>query len=137
MSDEHPSFCDIMKDNTSTVIKKMESQLPINFQMYSDIYKEYFHILDDLFGTCYIIEREGFDKTMPPTVRQQMESYVKYCTEFTLKQIENYNLFLNWYSKMRISGMRNYEVFAHIMIENYGKFLKTINSNFEKMRQNK
>lgn len=132
MPHEPPSICDIMKDNTSVVIKKMEGQLPINFQIYSDIYKEYFHMLDELYSSCYLIEREGFDKMLSPAMRQQINTYAKYYTNISLKQIERYNLFLNWYAKMRISGMRNYEVFAHTMIDIYGKLWKTFNLNLEK-----
>lgn len=56
------SICNIMKSNTSEVIKKVEAQIPSYFQLYSDFYKEYLHTLDDLFGTCYISEKEFFDK---------------------------------------------------------------------------
>ena len=50
--EEKLSICDIMKEDTSEVIKKMESQMPSQFQNYSDVYTEYLHMLDDIFGTC-------------------------------------------------------------------------------------
>ena len=56
------SVCDIMKGNTSEIIKKMESQIPTYFQMHSDVYTEFLHTMDDLFGTCFIAEKEFFDK---------------------------------------------------------------------------
>ncbi len=55
------SVCDVMKDNTSKVLKKMESQIPSYVQEYSDLYAEYLHTFDDLFGTCYISEKQFFD----------------------------------------------------------------------------
>lgn len=132
MSKESESFCDIIKENTSIVIKELESQLPINFQMYSDIYKEYFHIIDDLFGACYLVESEMMEKIIPTSNLKWIDAYGKYLTQISLKQIESYNKFLNWYSQMRIDGMKNYEVYAHSMIDTYGKMLKMFTSTYEK-----
>ncbi|HEY8110253.1 MAG TPA: hypothetical protein VIG05_05260 [Candidatus Nitrosotenuis sp.] len=56
------SVCDILKNNTTKVIKKIESQIPTNVQAYSDLYTNYLHLLDDYFGTCYLWQKEYFDK---------------------------------------------------------------------------
>lgn len=53
-----PSICDIMKSGTSEIIKKLEIQIPTYAQIYSDIYKEYLHTLDELYGVCYISEKD-------------------------------------------------------------------------------
>lgn len=60
--EENLSVCDIMKDDTSEVIKKVDSTMPTIFQNYSNLYTGYLHMLDDVFGTCYITEKEFFDK---------------------------------------------------------------------------
>ena len=39
--EEELSICDIMKEDTSEVIKKMESKMPSLFQNYSDLYTKY------------------------------------------------------------------------------------------------
>ncbi len=59
---EKISVCDIMKTNTSKIIQKIESQAPAKFQQFSDLYTAYLHTLDDVYGTCYISEKEFFDK---------------------------------------------------------------------------
>ena len=46
--DEKLSVCDIMKEDTSDIIKKMESQIPVMFQNYSNIYTQHLHSLDML-----------------------------------------------------------------------------------------
>lgn len=51
------SICDIMKEDTSDILKKLESQIPPLFQGYSDLYTAYLHMYDDIFGTCYIAEK--------------------------------------------------------------------------------
>jgi len=56
------SVCDVMKNNTSKSIKKLESQIPTLVQQYSDLYSAYLHSFDDIFGTCYIAEKEFFNK---------------------------------------------------------------------------
>ena len=60
--DEHISICDVMKDNTSKVIQKIETGIPPVFQNYSDLYSAYLHMFNDLFGTCYMVEKKFFDK---------------------------------------------------------------------------
>lgn len=132
VSNKEYSICDIMKGNTSAIIQKMESQIPVNFQIYSDMYKEYLHMIDDLFGTCYLSEKEFFDKmNMDDRILKIMDSYGKTYTEIYSSQIENYSSFLKWYSKMRTSGMRSYDKFAHVMMDSYAKMI----SDFSKKLQ--
>jgi hypothetical protein len=132
VSNKEYSICDIMKGNTSAIIQKMESQIPVNFQIYSDMYKEYLHMIDDLFGTCYLSEKEFFDKmNIDDRILKIMDSYGKTYTEIYNSQIENYSSFLKWYSKMRTSGMRSYDKFAHVMMDSYAKMI----SDFSKKLQ--
>ena len=56
------SVCDILKNNTTKVIRKLESQIPTNIQAYSDLYTHYLRLLDDYFGTCYLWQKQYFDK---------------------------------------------------------------------------
>lgn len=60
--EENLSVCDILKEDTSEVMQKIESKMPSVLQSYSDMYSKYLHTLDDVFGTCYIAEKEYFDK---------------------------------------------------------------------------
>jgi len=132
VSDKKYSVCDIMKGNTSAIIQKMESQIPVNFQIYSDMYKEYLHMIDDLFGTCYLSEKEFFDKmNIDDRILKIMDSYGKTYTEIYNSQIENYSSFLKGYSKMRTSGMKSYDKFAHVMMDSYAKMI----SDFSKKLQ--
>ena len=132
VSNKEYSICDIMKGNTSAIIQKMESQIPVNFQIYSDMYKEYLHMIDDLFGTCYLSEKEFFDKmNIDDRILKIMDSYGKTYTEIYNSQIENYSSFLKGYSKMRTSGMRSFDKFAHVMMDSYAKMI----SDFSKKIQ--
>lgn len=56
------SICDILKNNTTKVIRKLESEIPLSIQEGSDMYTQYLHLLDDYFGTCYLWQKQYFDR---------------------------------------------------------------------------
>lgn len=130
--DTEPSICNIFKDNSSKIINKLEMQIPSHFQIYSDIYKEYLHMLDDVFGTCIISEKEFLDKiNADKKSMKYIKSFSEGMTDFWIKQIKNYDNYLKWYSQMRISGMKSYDQFVHIMMDSYSKTLSNFTKNFE------
>ena len=127
---EKLSICDIMKEDTSEVIKKMESKMPSMFQSYSDMYTKYLHTLDDVFGTCYIAEKEFFDKL---DIDQNMLRKIKQNSESLRKNhIENIDRaakFFDEYVKMRINAIESFDNYAHVMMESYAKILSQFNKS--------
>jgi len=122
------SVCDIMKGNTSEIIKKMESQIPTYFQMHSDVYTEFLHTMDDLFGTCFIAEKEFFDKlNFDQYTMKLFDSYWKNITKMYSSQIDMSTNFLRAYSQMRISGIKLFDNYMHVMMESYTKMLSQYN----------
>ena len=127
------SACDIMKDNTSKVIKKMESQIPSYFQEYTDLYTEYLHTFDDFFGTCYISEKQVFDKLgFDQETLKTYDNYSKTLTNFYSSQIDMSTNFLREYVKMRISAIKSSDKYLHLMMDSYAKMLSQFNSKPEK-----
>ncbi|PJC49877.1 MAG: hypothetical protein CO032_07690 [Nitrosopumilales archaeon CG_4_9_14_0_2_um_filter_34_16] len=123
------SICDIMKEDTSEVIKKLESQTPSLFQNYSNLYTAYLHMFDDLFGTCYISEKEFFDKlNIDPGILKQIKENSESIKNNYLESIDMNTKYLDAYIKMRISVIKSFDNYAHVMMESYGKFL----SQFDK-----
>lgn len=123
------SVCDVMKDNTSKVIKKMESQIPSYVQAYSDIYAEYLHTFDDLFGTCYISEKQFFDNLgFDQEVLKTFDYYSKTLAYFYSSQIDMSTNYLRTYVKMRISAIKSYDRYLHVMMDSYAKSLSQFNS---------
>jgi len=124
------SVCDIMKGSTSEIIKKMESQIPTYFQMHSDVYTEFLHTMDDLFGTCFIAEKEFFDKlNFDQYTLKLFDSYWKNITKMYSSQIDMSTNFLRAYSQMRISGIKLFDNYMHVMMESYAKMLSQYNSS--------
>ena len=131
------SACDVMKDNTSKVIKKMESQIPSYVQEYSDLYAEYLHTFDDFFGTCYIAEKEFFDNLgFDQETLKTFDNYSKTLSNFYSSQIEMSTNYFKDYIKMRISTIKSYDQYLHVMMDSYAKSLSQFNSVTKKETKN-
>ncbi len=126
------SVCDIMKNNTSEVIKKLESQAPLLTQKYSDLYVTYLHTIDDIFGTCYISEKEFFDKlNLDQGILKQVEKFSSALTGIYLNQIELSSKYLEGYIQMRLSALKTYDNFMHKMMDSYAKTLSQFNKSID------
>ncbi len=128
------SVCDVMKNNTSKSIKKMESQIPMLMQQYSDLYTAYLHSLDDVFGTCYISEKEFFDKLgIDKKTLKAFEDYSETITDLYSTQVDANSYFLRAYVKTRISQIESFDRFVHVMMDSYSKILSQVTSNMDKV----
>ena len=124
------SICDIMKNNTSEVIKKIESQAPSLTQKYSDLYMTYLHTIDDISGTCYISEKEFFDKlNIDQGILKEIEKFSSALTTIYLNQIEISSKYLDAYVQMRVSALKTYDNFMHVMMDSYAKTLSQFNNS--------
>ena len=124
------SICDIMKNNTSAVIRKMESQIPSYVQSYSELYTAYLHAIDDLFGTCYISEKNFFDRlNIDQTPLNEFNKYLQSCAKTISSQIDMSTNFMKTYVKMRISGLEAYDKYMHMMMDSYANMLSNVNNS--------
>ena len=124
------SICDILKTDTSEIIKKLESQVPSAFQNYSNLYNEYLHMFDDLFGTCYISEKEFFDKlNIDPIILKQIKTNSESMKKSYLEFIDVNKKYWDDYFKMRISTVKSFDNFMHVMMESYAKTLSQFNKS--------
>ncbi len=124
------SVCDIMKNNTSEIIKTIESKTPSLMQKYSDLYMQYLHTIDDIFGTCYISEKEFFDKlNLDQNVLKEVEKFSNSLTAISLNQIEASSKYLDAYMQMRVSALKTYDDFMHVMMDSYAKTLSQLNKS--------
>ena len=127
-SENHVSVCDIMKGSTSEIIKKFEYQIPSLVQNYSNLYTAYLHLFDNLFGTCYIHEKEFFDKlNIDQALLKQLKDNSDSIKNRCLENIEITTKFLDEQVKMRISVIQSFENLAHVMMDSYAKTLSQFN----------
>ncbi|MBI5860051.1 MAG: hypothetical protein HZB73_05095 [Nitrosarchaeum sp.] len=130
VQNNHVSVCDIMKGNTSEIIRKFESQIPSIIQNYSNLYTTYLHVFDDLFGTCYIHEKEFFDKlNIDQALLKQLKDNSELLKNRYLENIEIAAKFLDEQVKLRISTIQSFESFAHVVMESYAKTLSQFNQS--------
>ena len=130
--DRKISLCDVLKEDTSEVIRKLESQTPDLFQNYSNLYTTYLHMFDDIFGTCYISEKEFFDKlNIDPSILKQIKTNSESIKKSYLEYIDMNTKYLDEYFKMRISAVKSFDSFMHVAMESYGKFLSQFNNTLK------
>ena len=126
------SVCDVMKSKTSSVIRKMESQIPSYVQEYSDLYAEYLHTTDDLFGTCYLSEKKFFDKlNIDQKTLKAFDNLSGFWEKITTLQIETYTNFMKTNNQMRISAIKSYDQYVHTMMDSYAKMLSQYNRSLK------
>jgi hypothetical protein len=131
--DQPTSICDVMKDNTSEVIQRLETQIPTYMQLYSDLYTKYLHMVDDMYSSCYLAEKEFFDKIgVDKDTVGAFETYWKFITDMTLNHIEQATSFAKTYVKFRLSMLDSYDQAVHLLTDNYAKAWNWFNSNNKK-----
>ena len=128
--EEKLSICDIMKEDTSEIIKKMEFMMPSVFQNYSDLYTKYLHLFDDIFGTYYITKKEFFDKlNIDQGILRQIKANSESVKNNYVVNIDMTAKFFDEYVKMRISAIQSFDNYAHVMMESYAKMLSQFNKS--------
>jgi len=126
------SVCDVMKSKTSSVVRKMESQIPSYVQEYSDLYVEYLHTMDDLFGTCYLSEKEFFDKlNIDQKTLKAFDNLSGFWEKTVTSQIETSTNFMRTYVQTRISAIKSYDKFVHTMMDSYAKNSLPVNKSID------
>ncbi|MEW6043398.1 MAG: hypothetical protein AB1608_03970 [Thermoproteota archaeon] len=121
-SDIPISVCDIMKDNTSKIIKKLETQIPFSAQHYSDLYTLFLHSVDDIFGTCYLAEKQFFDKL--GFDQSALRSFKMLSDQFTtafMTQIEIASSLQKSQLELQKNLLHMYEQYMHSLIDSYWK----------------
>ena len=129
-AEENLSFCDIMKEDTSEVIKKLESNMPSMFQNYSDMYAKYLHAIDDIFGTCYIAEKEFFDKlNIDQAILEQIKKNSELIKRNYIENIEITTKLVDEQIKMGMKAIESFDNYSHVMMESYAKILASFNKS--------
>jgi hypothetical protein len=120
-----------MKLNTSSLIKKAESQVPIYLQQYSDLYTAYLHTFDEIFGTCYIAEKEFFDKLdIDQRTLKLYDNCAKIFKDIISSQIDTSTQLLNAYIQMRLSTIDSFDRYVQLMMQLYSNTLSQFNLLF-------
>jgi len=118
------SPCGVISDNTSEIIQKLESEMPLFFQDYSDLYSKYLHSIKDIFGVCHLAEKQYFDKLdVNQDVLKQFNDYFKSITNTSKSQIDLSRDFLKYYFYFQLSLVDSSDKYTHTLMNGYAKML--------------
>lgn len=123
------SICDVMKNNTSEIIQKIETKFPTYAQLYTDLYTKYLHTMDDLYGACYISEKEFFDKLgMDKKAIQALDAYWRSVTNVVISQIDTASNLAKIYVEFRLAAIDSCDKIVHAMMDSYARAWSQFNS---------
>ncbi len=123
------SICDVMKNNTSEIIQKIETKFPTYAQLYTDLYTKYLHTIDDLYGTCYLSEKEFFDKLgMDKAALRVFDAYWRSVTNVVVSQIDMAANFVKLYVQFRLASIDSCDKMTHTMMDNCARAWNQFNS---------
>lgn len=127
-SEDEISICDIMKNRTSEIVKKIECQLPLSVQQYSDLYTAYLHSIDDVFGTCYISQKEFFDKLgISQEALRNFDKYLESISKSYQNWIDFNSKYGQYYVQNRLFMIKSSDQFIHMTMDLYAKMLAKFN----------
>ena len=122
------SICDLFQNNTSEILQKMEYQIPIYLQGYSDLFTKYLHSFNTLFGTCRMSEKQFFDKLgVDHFVLQEIADYWNFLKNLSLIQIELNSKFVEDYIEFRVSTIESFDKSLTSILDYYTKTLSEFN----------
>jgi hypothetical protein len=122
------SICDLTKNNTSEILQKMEYQLPVYLQGYTDLFTKYLHSFNTVFGTCRISEKQFFDRLgINHQVMEEIAEYWNFAKNLTIIQIETCSKFVQDYIDFRISTIDSLDKSMTSALEYYSKALSEFN----------
>lgn len=128
------SVCDIMHDGAAEIIAKMQSLLPINMELYSDLYMECLNSFQDLFGTCYIAEKEIEDTIgIDQNLLEHFDVTAKTYSKIVLSQIDMASNIQKAYLQSSISAVKTSDEYIRLMLDSYSRMVSnSLNFPFNK-----
>ena len=112
------SVAQILKNNTHEVTKKLESQLPLKVQQFSELYSAYLHSMNNTFDSCITCEKELFDKLgVDKGVVKAFGEYTKAHTDNMIQQMDYYAQFRKYSTETQLSAMKSWDNFVTTMMD--------------------
>ena len=114
---EIDSVSQILKNNTHEITKKLESQLPLKVQQFSELYSAYLHSMNNTFDSCTTCEKELFDKLgVDKGFVKAFGEYTKANTDNLLLQMDYYAQYRKYAADTQLSAMKSWDNFVTTMM---------------------
>ncbi|WP_101476800.1 hypothetical protein [Candidatus Nitrosotalea bavarica] len=118
----------IIKDNTSEIIEKIDSKIPTYVKLYSDLYKKYLHITSDFYTASYLAQKEFFGNMGVSDTRLEMfDVYLESVKKMVLLQIDINENVIQSYVGHRLTVLEFYEQMMNRNINNFSKMFSWFN----------
>lgn len=119
---QYLSVCDVWKDSVHKLVTKAEYQTPIYLQAYTQVHTEFLHCIDNLFGTCYLwqkqyFDRLGIDKGMLNAYGKLYDSLV----DQAMHSMDAYANYKKMQADMMVNTMKLGNDILHSWIDAYGR----------------
>ena len=112
------SVAKILKNNTHEITKKLESQLPLKVQQFSELYSAYLHSMNNTFDSCITCEKELFDKLgVDKGVVKAFGEYTKAHTDNMIQQMDYYAQYRKYSTETQLSAMKSWDNFVTTMMD--------------------
>lgn len=127
---EKISICDLTKTNTSEILQKIEYQIPLYLQGYTDLFTKYVHSFNTVSGACRISEKQFFDKLgIDHTVMKEVANYWDFVKSLAIIQIETYSKFAQDYMDFRLSTLDSIDKSISSALNHYSKAVADLGKN--------
>ena len=107
---EIDSVSQILKNNTHEITKKLESQLPLKMQQFSELYTAYLHSMNNTFDSCITCEKELFEQIgVDKRIVKAFGEYTKIHTDYMLQQMDYYAQFKKYSTDVQLSAVKSWD----------------------------
>jgi translation initiation factor 2 alpha subunit (eIF-2alpha) len=104
------SVSQILKNNTHEITKKLESQLPLKMQQFSELYTAYLHSMNNTFDSCITCEKELFEQLgVDKRIVKTFGEYIKIQTDYMLQQMDYYAQFKKYSTDVQLSAVKSWD----------------------------
>ncbi len=122
---ELDSISQTLKNNTHEFTKKLESQLPLKVQQFSELYTAYLHSVNNTFDSCITCEKELFEKLgVDKGIIKAFGEYTEAHTDMMLQQMDYYAQFRKYSTDTQLSAMKSWDNFMLTMMDYNFKIFK-------------
>lgn len=121
MSSE-PAVNAIVKDNALKVMKELDQRLSTYNKMYLDMYHAQIHLFERLIETMYASRDSAWSSVFgTPQGKTAFGWWAQLYANGAIYNLDAYKRFLQWYSQMRLNGLRNMDEQIRVFMEYYDR----------------
>lgn len=106
------------REDTLKIVKGLEQQVPVFGKMYSNMYHAQIQLFKYWAEATYADRHTAWSSTYGKTV---FDWWSHLYANGMVYNLDMFRQFLQWYSQVRLNGMRNMDEYIHSLMEYYGK----------------